>query len=83
MTSVEPFETMPLTYERASSGGFDRTDEDVTQHRLYDLNPVGNGVRDAVKTPERPGCAKYRIFLGKVISGWKDRPTPAGLGPID
>ena len=47
MTSAEPFETMPLTYERAF-GGFDRADEDVAQHRMDDANP-GTGFATRAK----------------------------------
>jgi hypothetical protein len=41
-SAVKPFETMPITYERAH-GGYDRDDPDPQNHRLDRNNPVGVG----------------------------------------
>ena len=80
MTGAEPFETMPLTYERAF-GGFDRADEDVTLHRMYDTNPVGTGF--ATRERHLIDRALPNVeYPEQRVRGWKDRPTPAGLGPI-
>lgn len=80
MTSAEPFEAMPLTYERAF-GGFDRTDEDVTLHRMYDANPVGTGF--ATRETHLLDRAVPNVeYPSQRVRGWKDRPAPAGLGPI-
>ncbi len=80
MTSPEPFETMPLTYERAF-GGFDRTDEDPAQHRIYDQNPVGAGF--ATRSQHLNGQAVPNVeYPSHPIRGWKDRPAPAGVGAI-
>ncbi|MDP1861343.1 MAG: DUF2169 domain-containing protein [Gemmatimonadaceae bacterium] len=42
MTSPEPFESMPLVYERAF-GGWDRTSENPKHHDCEPRNPVGVG----------------------------------------
>jgi hypothetical protein len=44
MTSPEPFESIPLTYERAF-GGWDRSHPDPTRHAFEPCNPVGVGFR--------------------------------------
>src|SRR5262249_50414365 len=44
MTSPEPFERMPLTYERAF-GGWDRSAPDPKEHSYEPRNPVGTGFR--------------------------------------
>jgi hypothetical protein len=78
-SAPEPFVTMPLVYERAF-GGVDR--ESAHQERDWDWrNPVGSGF--AVSRDNCTGVALPNIeYPNDVVSGWKDRPRPAGVGPI-
>ncbi|HMF98047.1 MAG TPA: DUF2169 domain-containing protein [Vicinamibacterales bacterium] len=81
MTAAQPFDAIPLIYERAF-GGFDQQDDDAGKHRLYANNPVGTGF--AI----RPEHLKDRLvpnveYPTDVVRSWKDRPAPAGFGPID
>ena len=80
MANAEPFESMPLTYERAF-GGFDRADPDPSQHRLYDRNPVGTGFATrASHLFDRPVPSVE--YPSQRLRDWTERPAPAGLGPI-
>lgn len=78
-TAPEPFEKMPLVYERAY-GGVDRrskTPETDWEWR----NPVGTGF--ATSATNADGLALPNIEdPTKAVSSWKDRPTPAGFGAI-
>lgn len=77
----EPFEHMPITYERAF-GGWDRTSADPADHRLEARNPVGTGfltrgegaIGTRLPNVEQPG---------QLMSSWKDKPEPAGFNAID
>jgi hypothetical protein len=78
-TPAKPFDKIPLVYERAF-GGVDRK----SQHpdRDWDWrNPVGTGfgvARDNLAGVPLPNVE----YPDELISGWKDRPRPAGFGPI-
>ena len=80
MSSPEPFVTMPLVYERAF-GGFDRSDPDPVQHRLYDTNPVGAGFATRAKHLHDKPLPNVE-YPSQRIRDWTDRPVPAGLGSI-
>jgi hypothetical protein len=80
MTSPRPFETMPITYERAF-GGFDQTDPDATQHRLFDRNPVGVGFATRAKHLHDRAVPNIE-YPSQRLREWTQRPAPAGLGPI-
>lgn len=78
-SAPEPFEAMPLVYERAF-GGVDLKSKQPDQD--WDArNPVGTGFASArshargMKLPniEDPQC---------LIKSWDDRPAPAGFGAI-
>jgi hypothetical protein len=74
------FERMPIAYERAF-GGWDTTDPDPAQQRLYSKNPIGTGF--AVKEQHLAGHALPNLEdPSHLISSWNDRPAPAGLGAI-
>jgi len=80
MSDPEPFRKMPLVYERAF-GGTDTTASNPKNHGWERRNPVGAGfatdaehlVNRAVPNVEDPRA---------LISSWRDRPRPAGFGPI-
>jgi hypothetical protein len=81
MTAPEPFDRIPLVYERCF-GGWDRRHEDPGLHSCAAANPVGVGYYDrslpvsddlAVPNLEHPQHT-YR--------GYGDAPPPAGFGFI-
>jgi len=79
MTKPEPFERIPLIYERAF-GGWDRSHPNPEQHGFEPRNPVGTGYRD------KKGVFKEGIRLPNLedprhpIRSCKDTPPPAGFG---
>jgi hypothetical protein len=80
MTSPEPFETMPIVYERAF-GGSDRKSDDPKRHAWDERNPVGVGF--AIEAEHLIGQPVPNIeYPEEPISSWRQRPRPAGFGPI-
>jgi hypothetical protein len=75
-TRPQPFDRMAITWER-SFGGTDPDDPQCTEPR----NPVGVGMRRTAKALESHRVANFES-PGRCIGGWKDRPPPAGFGPI-
>jgi len=82
ISEPQPFEAMPLIWERAF-GGFDQTNEKEPQIHTEERNPIGLGFRvkngnkimDGMKLPNLEDPVK-------LISSWKDRPSPACFGPV-
>ena len=75
----QPFERMPLVYERAFGGA------DVkSAHPARDLelrNPVGTGY--AMSARNAAGLSLPNVENAMhLISSWKDRPPPAGFGAV-
>lgn len=79
ISDPEPFARMPLVYERAY-GGVDR--RSPTPDRDWDWrNPIGTGF--AVSRDHATGLALPNIeYPGDMVGSWKDRPRPAGVGPV-
>lgn len=75
-----PFNKIPITYERAF-GGMDLMDDDEKKH-VWDLrNPAGCGF--APKADHLIGKAVPNFeYPDELLSNWKQRPRPAGFGPI-
>ncbi len=75
----EPFERMPLVYERAF-GGADVTDPDPAKHAFEERNPVGRGFSlgrgAALRDLPLPNLEDPR----DLISSPRDRPAPAAFG---
>lgn len=77
LSTPERFERMPLVYERAYGGATGETGSETWDER----NPIGVGfataANDLIGKPapniEEPAA---------LISSWRDRPRPAGYGPI-
>jgi hypothetical protein len=75
----EPFEVIPLIYERAF-GGWDRSDPDPEKHAFEPRNPVGTGFRS------KHGRFEEGIRLPNLedpqdqISGYGQRVAPVGFG---
>ena len=76
---AEPFERIPLTYERAF-GGWDRSHPDPKRHTFEPRNPVGAGFR------AKHGRFEEGIRLpnledpGHPIKDYWDTPPPVGFG---
>jgi hypothetical protein len=93
MSTPQPFERLPLVYERAF-GGWDRRHQDPAQHRCEMRNPVGLGFRDArlgacvearlpnIEDPAHPfkpgGPPPPPCGFGFVAAGWMPRASLAG-----
>lgn len=78
-SSPQPFIKMPLVYERAF-GGVDR--KSAHPERDWDWrNPVGTGF--AIAPDNLDGAPLPNIeYPNEPVRGRKDRPRPAGFGPI-
>jgi hypothetical protein len=80
MTRPEPFEKMPIVYERAF-GGWDKKSDNSKKHSWEPRNPIGTGF--AVEAKHLAGQKLPNVEYPKsLISSWKERPYPAGFGPI-
>jgi len=91
-SSPEPFDKMPLVYERAF-GGADLSHSDPSRHSCEERNPVGRGY-SARGGAARGGAARgggdsdEALLLPNIedpanlISRVDDRPAPAGFGFI-
>jgi len=80
ITDPQPFEKMPLIYERAFGG----EDKKLRAHKNISWeprNPIGTGF--AVESNNIAGQRLPNIENPKLlIKSWNDRPLPAGFGPI-
>jgi hypothetical protein len=79
MTSPEPFEKIPLLYERAF-GGWDRSHPDPDKHAFEPRNPVGTGFRskhgrfeDGIRLPNLEDPRDLLRDYGQTVA-------PAGFG---
>jgi hypothetical protein len=81
VTPPQPFERIPLVYERAF-GGWDRRHEDPLCHRVEMRNPVGRGFFDASLALQAEAALPNFEDPERLWSGWGDTPPPAGFGFI-
>jgi hypothetical protein len=80
LSKPEPFEKMPIVYERAF-GGWDKKPEKVEDQRWEPRNPVGAGF--AIRAEHLVGAPVANVEDPKQrIGSWKDRPQPAGYGAV-
>ncbi|NBC18129.1 MAG: DUF2169 domain-containing protein [Bacteroidetes bacterium] len=73
----EPFQTMPLIYERAF-GGFDRTAGSFCHQNHIGRGYIGEKDKDSVNEVYLPNLEDP----ADPIDSWDDEPTPAGFGCI-
>ncbi len=79
MSAPEPFEKMPLVYERAY-GGADPASN--TPEKDWDArNPVGTGYATSSSNATGQGVPNVEDPK-QLIGAWDDRPPPAGFGAI-
>jgi hypothetical protein len=78
-SAAQPFERIPLVYERAF-GGWDRRHPEPHRHSVEPRNPVGTGYRD----PSIDGDDDMRLpnleDPQQPFGNYGDRPAPAGFG---
>lgn len=80
MTRPKPFEKMSIVYERAF-GGWDQKSDNPKKHSWEPRNPIGTGF--AVEAKHLVGQKLPNVEYPKsLISSWKQRPCPAGFGPV-
>ena len=80
LSRPQPFQRMPISYERAF-GGTDNISLDPRQYGWEPRNPVGTGfATDLSHLVGRPG--PNIEDPGALVASWKDRPPPAGFGPV-
>ena len=79
-TKPQPFERVPLTYERAF-GGWDRSNKDPATWTFEARNPAGRGFGDPLRYVEEGKVPLPNIEdPNDLIRRYGDRPTPAGFG---
>lgn len=81
VSDPEPFETMPLVYERAF-GGWDRRAADPSEHRCEMRNPVGLGFRNRALGGDDDVMLPNLEQPGHPFQSYGDAPPPAGFGFI-
>jgi hypothetical protein len=81
ITEPEPFESIPLLYERAF-GGWDRRAENSEQHRCEPRNPVGVGFRNGSYDTESELLLPNIEDPQYPINHYGQTPPPAGFGFI-
>ena len=79
MTRPQPFERVPLLYERAY-GSWDRSDPDPEKHSCEPRNPVGLGYRSRGTVPEEGVPVPNLEDPRSPIKSPGDRPHPAAFG---
>jgi len=79
MSPPEPFEKIPLLWERAF-GGWDRCSEDLQEHRCEARNPVGTGFRMRWYDQEMQVRLPNLEHPAQRIQNFEDRPQPVGFG---
>lgn len=80
ITQPKPFTQMPVLYERAF-GGFDPQSKESPNPQWDMRNPLGTGF--ALSSDKLDGLALPNIeYPDQLIKSWKDKPNPAGFGPI-
>lgn len=77
-----PWAATPLVWERAF-GGTDQAPGEPPEEHAESRNPVGAGFRITAGRKELDGLNLPNLEDPRqLISSWKDRPTPAGFGPL-
>jgi hypothetical protein len=79
MSDAEPFEQLPLTYDRAF-GGWDRSASDPARHAFEPRNPAGVGFRLLRSSFEEGLPLPNLEDPRRRLRAWGDTPPPAGFG---
>jgi hypothetical protein len=81
LTRPEPFEKLPLLYER-SFGGWDRRHQDERRHRSEARNPVGRAFRDTALAADDELLLPNFEDPRQPFRAYGDVPAPVGFGFI-
>ncbi len=81
VSAPEPFERIPLIYERAF-GGWDRRDPDPEKHRCEERNTVGRGFRDSSRMFDDEFLLPNIEDTKEPYRQYGDLPAPVGFGFI-
>ncbi len=79
MTKPLPFERIPISYDRAF-GGWDRTAANPVEHDYERRNPSGRGFHGKHNRMREQELLPNIEDPAAPISGYRDRPAPAGIG---
>lgn len=79
MSRPEPFESIPLLYERAF-GGWDRSEPDPNRHTFEPRNPVGVGFRSSPHAFEEELPLPNLEAPDQPLKHFGQRVAPAGFG---
>lgn len=81
-SSPEPFETMPIVYERAY-GGIDTRSTDPGKHVSDPRNPIGTGFRGAPsQNPDIQTELPNIEYPCQLMTSTNSHPEPAGFGVV-
>jgi hypothetical protein len=81
-SSPEPFETIPIVYERAF-GGIDKRPSNLAKHYSDPRNPIGIGFQGAASPDPTIQSAVPNVeYSSGQMSSILDRPAPAGFGVV-
>jgi hypothetical protein len=81
-TPAEPFESMPIAYERAF-GGADVTHQDQNRHRFHRQNLVGVGIHSNSDSAVVVGKKLPNVHpVDRLVSRWGDTTETVGFGFI-
>jgi len=80
LSQIEPFEKMPITYERAY-GGIDFSSDDPAEHIGEARNPAGIGFAKEVEQLIGKPVANIE-YPDQLITDWRQKPSIAGFGAI-
>lgn len=81
-SSPQPFERMPLTYDRAF-GGLDCFSDDTAEHDAYLPNPVGRGWHRHLRNAWVDGTPLPNLEVpGEAVTFPSDRCPPVAFGPL-
>ena len=81
VSAAEPFERIPLIYERAF-GGWDRRNANPMAHRCEPRNPVGTGFCDASQDADAEVNLPNFEDPQRPFRAYGDTPPPVGFGFI-
>lgn len=79
-TAPEPFESLPICYERAY-GGMNVLNDQTGQQESEPRNPIGRGFASSVDLLAGKPLPNIEDPAA-LVETWRSRPAPAGFGPI-
>ncbi|MER0240380.1 DUF2169 domain-containing protein [Fulvimarina sp. MAC8] len=83
-TLTEPKATrqVPLSWDKAFGGPFPQDEEAEQQSAVEPRNPLGCGIVNCEMSPDIGAVAAPQIDWPDSKLDWRERPEPAGFGPV-